>query len=95
MGTHSIGPIQEERLKEEVERLKEVLHKVKLENQQKEIQLEENINDFEIKVSNSLIPSFQLTGSNTTRKRCVVNNRNDLLQLSFTLKISIFSETCI
>ena len=62
MGTQSIGPIQEERLKEEVEGLKEVLHKVKLENQQKEIQLEETINDFEIKVSNSLIPSFQLTG---------------------------------
>ena len=60
---------KEERLKEEVERLREVLHKVKLENQQKEIQLEETISDFEIKVSNSLIPSFQLTGSNTTRKR--------------------------
>ena len=69
VGTHSIGPIQEERLKEEVETLREVLQKVKLENQQKEIQLEETINDFEIKVSNSLIPSFQLTGSNTTRKR--------------------------
>lgn len=64
MGTQSIGPIQEERLKEEVEGLKEVLHKVKLENQQKEIQLEEIINDLEIKVSNSLIPSFHLTGSN-------------------------------
>lgn len=64
MGTQSIGPIQEERLKEEVEGLKEVLHKVKLENQQKEIQLEEIINDLEIKVSNSLIPSFHLAGSN-------------------------------
>ena len=64
METNSIEPIQEDRRTTKIERLKEVLHKVKLENQQKEIQLEEIINDLEIKVSNSLIPSFHLTGSN-------------------------------